>query len=76
VRALKSVMRTPHVIGVLAAGLLLNAGATSAGAGARHCPGALGEGITRQLLIEWTGSRTAECAAFGSVNAPNDNPYV
>ena len=74
-RALKSVMRTSHVIGVLAAGLLLNAGATSAEAGSMYCPGALGEGITRQLLIEWAGTGTAECAAFGATNAPNSDPY-
>jgi hypothetical protein len=76
VRALKSVMRTAHVSGVLVAGLLLHVGATSAEADAMYCPGALGEGITRQLLIEWTGAGTAECAAFGTTNAPNSDPYL
>lgn len=70
-----TILRTTHVIVALAAVLLMNAGATKAEAGALLCPEALGPGIDRQLLIEWTGSGVVECAAYGSVNLPKTDYF-
>lgn len=74
-KSLKCAVQTAHIVGALTVGLLMSAGATSAQAGVLLCPEALGVGIDRQLRVEWTGLGTAECALYGSVNMPNDDPY-